>query len=485
MANIKKLAGRSFSYSMGIGLSMLAGLVSFPIFTRVFSVSEYGDMTLMVTTYGILITILKLGSSHSIVRFYQEYSEDRAKFFTSVMCKYSIIAIVFILGLMTLINVFGIDDSANIKTLINVVLITILIDIVISQITSYLRARHQLGLYNLIVVLKKYLSIAFAILFIFHIYKDVNSFFWGQLAASVVVLTFVLISLRSEQLFDIKKYDSEIFNRTIKYGFPLVWSELGHQLLSYADRYMIRFYLGSASLGVYAAGYNLSTYVTEILMYPIYYAIEPMYFEIYQKQGHEETQAFLSRAFSYFCLVLFPVVLGFIAVSKPLLTLLATNKYSLAAEVIPYIVVANAVYSLQGILNAGLFIAKKTAILMKVKILSCLFNIALNAFLIPNYGIKGAAQATLITYIVYTVVVSLISFREIRVPINIQKITKYFVIACVMYSLIINIKTPYISTTLLSMISLGCFVYAAMIVLFDRDVRIKLRVVINRYRTVQ
>jgi len=49
-------------------------------------------------------------------------------------------------------------------------------------------------------------------------------------------------------------------------------------------------------------------------------------------------------------------------------------------------------------LNAGIFIEKKTAYLFPTSVLAAVSNIVANYFLIPIYGIMGAAYATLIAY---------------------------------------------------------------------------------------
>lgn len=68
----RKLALHISNYSIGNLLVTISGLVSFPIFTRVFTVDEYGVMNLIATTLALLLAISKLGIQHSIVRFYGE-----------------------------------------------------------------------------------------------------------------------------------------------------------------------------------------------------------------------------------------------------------------------------------------------------------------------------------------------------------------------------------------------------------------------------
>src|SRR5215471_2182008 len=51
---------------------MLLGFASFPVFTRVFSVSDYGAMSLVLKVLLLLTVLGKFGLQNSVQRFYAE-----------------------------------------------------------------------------------------------------------------------------------------------------------------------------------------------------------------------------------------------------------------------------------------------------------------------------------------------------------------------------------------------------------------------------
>lgn len=68
----RHLLKHASNYTLGNGLMILAGLVSFPILTRVLRVDEYGLMSLIATALLLLVGIGKLGMQHATLRFFSE-----------------------------------------------------------------------------------------------------------------------------------------------------------------------------------------------------------------------------------------------------------------------------------------------------------------------------------------------------------------------------------------------------------------------------
>src|SRR5262249_35502155 len=61
-------------------LTTIAGLVSFPFLTRVFSVAEYGMMNLIAATLSLTVAVGKVGVQHSIIRYHSEIASGKRTF---------------------------------------------------------------------------------------------------------------------------------------------------------------------------------------------------------------------------------------------------------------------------------------------------------------------------------------------------------------------------------------------------------------------
>ena len=77
---LRRLFVQSSHYSIASLLSMVAGLVSFPLITRVFSVADYGAMNLVGATLTIAVAIGKFGVQHSILRYQSEIEAGKSPY---------------------------------------------------------------------------------------------------------------------------------------------------------------------------------------------------------------------------------------------------------------------------------------------------------------------------------------------------------------------------------------------------------------------
>ena len=455
---------------------MAAGLISFPILTRIFSVSDYGILGLITTTLLVATAITKLGLPNSIVRFYAEFKLQKrlANFYSTMflgcVAVSATVAIFFSLVIKLLCSKFLEDNIINLLFLVSILIV---ISCPIAILTSFLRAEQRTRLYNLIMIVSRYGSLSLSILLVFFFIKGLYGFYVGQIVSGIIILFFLLYIFRKNLRISPASFSPAIFKDSLKYGFPLVWAELGHLVLNFADRYLIQLYLGSIPLGLYTAGYNLATYATEMIIYPINYAMTPIYMNILVNEGEQQTKEFFTKLFTYFSLIMLPSVFGFIAVGRDLISFLASTKYAESYLILPYVVIGQAIYACTIILNSGLFISKKTYVVTYVMMGVCVLNVALNIVLIPRYGIIGAAQATLISCILYAVILTYYSMREFKFPLEYRRIILYTIASCVMFITIRKINFAGYFANILVKVAVGALLYSLFVFLLDGELRRK------------
>ena len=476
MSDLKALLKQSSHYLGGRLFLMAAGFISFPIFTRIFSVADYGILGLITTTIGVIVAITKLGFPNAIIRFYAERKADgRLTVFYSTIF-FSSLTIAAAVTVLCIIILQLLPDNAlnnRLSMLLSLAAVLIFSRCACGVLTSFIRAEQKTKLYNLITVFNKYGSLACSIFLVFFIVKGLYGLFLGRIIASIVMLLLLLFTCKGRIKIGREYFCPDELIRAVKFGFPLLWAELGHLVLSYADRYLIQLYMGSAALGLYTAGYNLTTYITQAIIYPINYAMTPIYMNILVNKGEQKTKEFLTKLFTYFMLLMIPAVFGFIAVGKDLISFMASAKYSEVYHILPYVILGQVVYACTIILNAGLFINKKTLIVTYVILSASILNIALNCVLIPKNGILGAAQATFVSYLFYAVVITYYSMREFSFAIEYRRICLYAIASIIMFLLIININFPSVLLTFLARIPVGALIYALLIIFFDQEIRRK------------
>ena len=77
---LKRLFVQTSHYSVASVLTTVAGLITFPILTRIFSVADYGLMNLVAATLTVAQALGKVGIQHSIIRYDSEIRAGKGRY---------------------------------------------------------------------------------------------------------------------------------------------------------------------------------------------------------------------------------------------------------------------------------------------------------------------------------------------------------------------------------------------------------------------
>lgn len=477
MSDIQRLIKQSSHYSVAQILVMATGFVSFPILTRVFSVEEYGILNLVMATVSIVLAFSKFGLQNATVRFLEEFksnkrNEPAATFYSTLFFGPLLICgvVSFLYGVvikLIFLNLLG----TRLANLLAFVAFFIFFRSVSIIVTTFLRAEQKTKLYNLITVVSSYGSLSLSLLFIFYLIKGLYGFFFGKILVQAIVFFIIGYLLYRKYQIRLKHFSKKFFKEAVYYSFPLMWTEFNFLMLTFANRYIIQYFMGPAPLGIYAAGYNLSFYLSNILFVPLDLAVFPLYMDIWVKKGEAATKEFLSRTLRIFLLLALPIGFGFVAISKELIVLLASSKFAMAYVVIPYIVSGTILFATSNIFKAGLLIYKKTSFLTLIMFVGVVMNVILNLLLVPKWGIIGAAFATFIAYLTLLVLTIFTAFKELSFPIDYRRFFIYIFSSVAMFIAIKSITLDSQILNLSGKIGVGIIVYSLLVFIFDKEVR--------------
>ena len=475
MSDIKKLFKQSSYYFIGHVLIMLAGFISLPILTRILSVSEYGAFGLVTATVFILVAISKFGAQYSAVRYYNEYKKkgekELVKYYTTFFIQ-SLLFICTILSIFLIINrLFPMVLKSQLKNLLYFIVILCITRSLIIRLKNFIRVEQRTKLFSFIGIIHQYGGLGMGLFFVFYFSKTLPSFLSGQILVDILIMTVLVFILFYKKRVNLKKFSIPLLKKSLSYGFPLLLLELSSLFFKFIDRYLIQFKLGSEALGLYTVGANLSQYIQDVIFLPISLAIFPLYMEIWTNKEKEAVVKFLSKTTNYLLILCIPIVFGFSVLSKEIVIILASDKFAASAKIIPFIITGAMIWGFYHIFAAGLYIYKKTKILAFVIFLTCCLNIILNLLLIPILGILGSAISILISYIVMTFVVIKISFKYVKIEINLFDIGGYIIASIIMSLIIYNIKIDNTLYSLLLKTLVGFIIYLTVVILIDEKIR--------------
>jgi O-antigen/teichoic acid export membrane protein len=230
------------------------------------------------------------------------------------------------------------------------------------------------------------------------------------LEALLTAIGMILIFINKVSGFKNLHFKTEIAKQIIKDSWPLMLSSFAVSIYLRIDQVMINSILGSAEVGIYAVAVKLAElwyFIPTIIGSSISPAI------INSLKISEE--AFENRLFKLYLLMISISLLIAIFVSLTsdwLIKILFGEEYISASPVLK-IYIWSGIAVFLGVSVGYYLLAKNLTKLSFYTTLSGMItNVVLNIILIPNFGIKGAAIATLISYSIS--VLSILFFKETR-----------------------------------------------------------------------
>lgn len=469
---------------IGNGISILFGLISFPILTRMFTKEEYGIVGLISTTLYFLLAFGKAGLSNGVIRYYAEYSENSEKltiFSSTLALRGVILSTVTVLFYILIIPVFSHFLNFNPKYngcfyVMSISLFLIPLKFIVSNL---LRVNGKIFFNVIMGVVGNFLGLGISVWFFKGLIGQLFGYFIGLSLAEIIVSFIFFTWFFRNCPINAKKVSRDLSLKLIKFGFPLLISELTYLLLTYVDRYMIVHFKSADDLGVYTVGYNLASYISNLIMLSLSIAVIPIYVNVFEKEGKEKTEEFLEKCLKYLLIAIFPVFFGYLGISKDLCTLVASEKYAAASSFSPIILLGLIFLGLNNILNAGLYLSRKTSYIPFILLAGLLVNIILNLTLITKYGLVGAAMSTVAASITTTVLTIYFSFKFIVVRVSLKSVIYYLSLAILMYLIIFQVNLSRLWMTVFIKILVGCFIVTIGSLYREREIRLKLQVMLT------
>ncbi len=490
----KRLARQASHYSVSSLFSLIAGMITFPLLTRIFSIEDYGVMNLVAATLTVAVAVGKVGVQHSILRYQSEIAAGKSRFTLKQLYATTFFGMVgsalFVMaGLLLVTGLVPAHrfNDPRLRGLLAIASLLIVVQVVESAVTNVLRAEQRTTTLMKYQVAKKYFGIALIVFAVLVISRSLTAFYTASVIGETVALLFLTFSLfraGDRPRPTLNGFSRPLYRELIAFGIPMmIGYELSGIILSVGDRYVIEWLVGEKPLGLYAAAYNLCQYVQAVVIASIGQAIMPIYMQMWDQKGPDETGAFISRSLRNYVLFGAPIIAGLASVGPELLPSLASEKYASAAVILPWVIAGMVVDGTTAMLGAGLFIHRKTRIIMIIVLSCAILNLGLNVILVPRLGIVGAAIATLISYAAAAMALGAAGRKFLPVAIPWSTLLRASAAAIIMYAALYYICPGRRLLTIGVRLSIGVPVYAAVIALIDEDARAFMQNGLNWLRT--
>ena len=485
-SEIRKLFHHSSHYFAGLMGKVGLGFISLPIFTRVFSVADYGLIDFATKILLLLTALSKMGLQNSALRWFdgkqfascrKEASRYYSTMFFGALFTSMLVALAF-LGFCE--SVLRHRIPSYMLTIMVFVAGMTVVRAIQSMLWSFMRIEERTKAYNISMVVGKMTMIAAICLSLPWLGRAAKTYFSGALAAEIglaLVLTAILVR---RGVLSLLRFDWRLLGAGLLFGGPLIFYEISTIVLDAGDRVLVTHYLGVIPLGIYSVAYGLSAQMNDLLIFPLNLALFPIYMQLWTTKGQQATADFLSTCLDIFILAAAGVCAIVAVTVRDGVVLLASSKYAGAQTLIPVIVIGLLIYTMHVFLCAGLLIHKKTGTMAVLLFCSAAVNIALNCILLPRIGLMGAAIATLVSYAFCIAILGWASNRYLSLRIRWGSTCKYAITAALIALAVSRIELKPLFLNLVVRSFVAGVLYCGVLYVLEPRIHTFVRGVIRR-----
>lgn len=244
------------------------------------------------------------------------------------------------------------------------------------------------------------------------------------------------------------------------YSLPLMPYMILAWINDNIGKFIINHMMTLEDAGIYGFNYSMVSRLF-FLNYVIGYTLFPYISKYWNEKKPEKVSQYLRNSFSLGFLLTFPLALGLIATAPTIVTLLSGNNYEVDIVLIGILSLGFFFMVFYSIYSYLIDLSRKTIWFNFILIITGTVNIISNMFLIPTYGIYGAALSLMASYFVQAIITIIVSTKtaKIALSINASVVTRSMFSGLIMYLVVskIYLDTGVLNFTFSVFIGIVCY----------------------------
>lgn len=462
LKKLKELSKDTAIYGISTMIGRFLGFLLFPIYTNVFSPSEYGHFTLVYAYLGFLNVVYIYGMDAAFMK-YTSLAKNEEKKATFSTPYFFVVFTTVIFSLLFYIFLIPISDGINLpieySNLLIYVIFILLFDTFALIPFSSLRLERKTQKFAFIKFANIFINLSLNIVLILVYNFGIEAIFISNLVASIFSFVALIPEIAKKLQFHINVL---ILKKMLKFGIPYLAAAFTSMIVQVIDVPIVEKLTNTATLGIYRANYKLGIFMM-LFVQMFNFAWQPFFLENAKEANAKEIFA---KVFTLFLIIssvawaFLSLFVGDIVQIEFAGRTLLGRQYLSGLPIIPIILLGYLFNGLYMNFTAGIYIEEKTKYFPIVTIAGATINVIVNFTLIPILGIMGAAWATLASYIVMAVGLFVISQKFYRIDYEYFKILKIFVIIAItalVYYFYIEMMNIGIKTLVFLMFVFGLF----------------------------
>lgn len=401
MDKYKKLAFNTMIFAIGNFGSKFLVILLTRLYSNNISPADSSTKELLEITANFLLPIFTFSMTEAIIRYGLDNKYDKGQVFTTASV-INAMGLILMLCLSPLFRIISFLDFIDGYTIL--LLIYVCTSAFRSLCSQFVRAKGMVKLFSLDGILATLTLFIFNIIFISNLHWGVKGFMLAVILSDLCSAIFLFIVARLHVNLNIRYYNKRLATSMMRFAVPLIPTVVMWVITGFSDRLFIRYMHSSkVTLGDAAAGiYGYATKVPNLIS-----MVSTIFFQawnmsaIMENDSKDRSQFYgkVYKAYEALLLIVSACLIAGVQIITPIFV--STKNFGAYGSVYiytPVLVLAALFMCLDQFLSSIYTATKHTKNSFWTSFAASAVNIVLNFFLIPEWGIQGAAIATFLSY---------------------------------------------------------------------------------------
>jgi len=412
MSKEKQLIKNTGIITIGKVCTQMISFFLLPLYTSIFTTTEYGIVDLFNTIIACVLPILTLQIEQALFRFLIDSRDDetgKRKLISSTAGLFLIQTILYT-AIFLIIQPF-IHNQYKYFLLINV--IANMLSSLMLQVARGLGYNKEYSIGSAIVAsFTVILNVVFIVLFKLR----VEGMFLATFIANTLAGLYILFANKIYKYIDLKQFNFKIIKSMLKYSVLLIPNAISWWIINVSDRAIISSLISVGANGIYAAANKFSgMYINAYNIFNIAWT-ESATVNIEEKDRDEYFTNVINTGFKVFAC--FALII--IAVTAFIFPLLINSKFSEAYNQIPLLMLSSLFNVGVGLVSV-IYVAKKRSFdISKTSVFAAIINIVVNVLLIKHIGLYAASISTIVAYLTMFIYRAIDSKKYVNFKLDIK-----------------------------------------------------------------
>lgn len=391
MNQYKSLIKNSFLFAIGSIGSKAISFFMLPLYTRMLTTSDYGQLDILQTTISLLIPLVTFQVVEAVFRFSVDMRDEDSA--SKVLTNGIFLCLIGMLITVLLFPIFNnFEPFATYTTMFYLIMFLTIFHGIIKQ---FVRGLEKIKTFVAADLIYTGSFVTFNIVFLVNLRMGLRGYFLSMVLAHLVAIIVLIIFGNVFKYLNLKSFNKKLLKTMLIYSIPLIPNGLMWWVMNVSDRYMLTYFLGFDATGIYSVSYKFPSLIT--LMNSIFFmAWQLSAMQEYGKEGYDNFYKNIFGVLSSFLLLITAVVL---LILKPLMSVFVADAFYESWKYVPLLLVGTVFQAFSSFFGTNYTASKKTKGAFTTSVYGAIVNIGINLLLIPIWGIQAAAFSTMLAYL--------------------------------------------------------------------------------------